>query len=335
MLEKIDRRQVLCGGAGWAVSFGVPIQILSTSSAQANPFRRGPNAFEAIFRNSQGAVAAGFSDFVVQSPEGNTCAARLAYPLVADKKLPILLFCPDDGTNAHHYDQITGPLAAQGYFVMAVDRRQSNNGTARSALTNQQQNEQRLRRFAEARFLLDTIDAAAAVLGVKADLVDTARVGAIGHGDGAWIAAGLGGWDRNGAASTATRDGRIFAVVGLLPSLPTTPSRVAAQRSPDGVSGMFIGDLGSLPTPARGSGLLGLGLEVKSPSFGGLIGSGSTIGSRRLGAPEPQALAAAIAGSVLFFDWTLRGAGDRKKDLMTLDGRRVEGLQTPLQLRKA
>jgi hypothetical protein len=290
--------------------------------------------FNEILAASTGAVAASFSDFAVQSPEGNTCTARLAYPLVMGRKLPVLVFCPDEGTQANQYDLLTGALAAQGFFVMAIDRRPTSAPAARQFLTPEQLAEERLRRFAEARFLLDTIDAAAAALGPNSELVDTSRVGAIGHGDGAWVAAGLGGWDQNGAPSTRTRDGRIYAVYGLTPKRMTNPSAPPAQRSPDGVSGMFAGILSDMPTPARDSGLLGLSLPIRSNNFGGLIGAASANISRRVAA-EPQALAAAVASAVLFFDWTLRGNSTSKRELMSLDGRQIAGLSAPLQLRKA
>jgi hypothetical protein len=334
MDRTIERRQILLGGMAWVAGSSFGLNFATPIAARARPFGRNQGAFETILRASTGAVAAGFSDFAVQSPEGSTCKARLAYPLVLNKKLPVLIFCPDEGATAAQYDQITGALASQDFFVLTIDRRPLSAQASRTFFNPEQQAEYRLRRFAEARFLLDTIDAAAAVLGPKADLIETARIGAMGHGDGAWIAAGLGGWDSSGGASTRTRDGRVHAVIGLLPSRATSPSSVPAQRSPDGVSGMFIGDLAIMPAPQRGSGLLGLGLPVRSASFGGLIGSPSAAEVRRLNA-EPQALAAAIASSVLFFDWTLRGSGDRKKELMALDGRHVEGLQVPLQLRKA
>jgi hypothetical protein len=290
--------------------------------------------FNEIMASSTGAVAATFSDFAVQSPEGNTCTARLAYPMVLGRKLPVLVFCPDEGAQANQYDLLTGALAAQGFFVMAIDRRPTSAPAARQFLTPDQQAEERLRRFAESRFLLDTIDAAAAALGPNAELVDTSRVGAIGHGDGAWVAAGLGGWDQNGAPSTRTRDGRIFAVYGLTPKRMPAAGSTPAQRSPDGVSGMFAGILADMPTPARESGLLGLALPIRTNTFGGLIGAVAPNQARRLTA-EPQALAAAIASAVLFFDWTLRGNNKSKRELMALDGRQVQGLTAPLQLRKA
>lgn len=318
-----------------AASFLVIGAATSANGILANAaIAAGNDRFNAIIQASTGAVAASFSDFAVQSPEGNTCTARLAYPIVLNKKLPVLVFCPDESTQAHHYDQLTGALAAQGFFVMAIDRRPTSAPAARQFLTPEQQEEERLRRFAEARFLLDTIDAAAAALGPNAELVDTSRVGAIGHGDGAWLAAGLGGWDQNGAASTRTRDGRIYAVFGLAPKRMIAANTPPAQRSPDGVSGMFAGILAEMPTPARDSGLLGLGLPIRSNTFGGLIGAPTPNSSRR-SAAEPQALAAAVASATLFFDWTLRGNSASKRDLMALDGRQVEGLSAPLSLRKA
>jgi hypothetical protein len=295
---------------------------------------QGRDKFSAIMQATKGAVAANFSDFAVQSPEGNTCTARLAYPMVINRRLPVLVFCPDEGTRANQYDMLTGGLASQDFFVIAIDRRLTSAPAARSFLTPEQQNDEKLRRFAEARFLLDTIDAATAALGANAEQVDTTRVGAIGHGDGAWVAAGLGGWDQTGAPSTRTRDGRIYAVYGLTPKRISGTSAPPAQRSPDGVSGMFAGVLADMPTPARDSGLLGLSLPISSTTFGGLIGAPASNQSRRLAA-EPDALAAAIASAVIFFDWTLRGNRDSKKELMALEGRVVPGLSAPLHLRKA
>jgi predicted dienelactone hydrolase len=332
MNPRIDRRKLVVNTLQCAVGLGVAgatnVAFVQNSAA------KGSDRFSTIVQASTGAVAAGFSDFAVQSPEGNTCTARLAYPLVQNKRLPLLMFCPDEGTQANQYDLLTGALAAQGFFVMAIDRRPTSAPAARPFLSPEQQNDERLRRFAEARFLLDTIDAAAAVLGPNSELVDTSRVGAICHGDGAWVAAGLGGWDHNGAASTRTRDGRIYAIFGLTPNKISSAAAVPAQRSPDGVSGMFAGILADMPTPARDSGLLGLSLPLRATNFGGLIGTAIPNQSRR-SAAEPQALAAAVASAVLFFDWTLRGNRNAKRDLMSLDGRRVEGLEAPLQLRKA
>jgi hypothetical protein len=330
----LSKRNLMLGTTVWAAALGLGANVGVSGSAHARLFGNKTSAFDTISAASRGAVAATFSDFAVQSPEGNTCTARLAYPLVIDRKLPVLVFCPDQGAVASHYDQLTGALAAQGFFVLAIDSRPLGVQATRATLTSDQQSEQRLRRFAEARFLLDTIDAAAAALGPKADMVDTSQVGTMGHGDGAWLAVGLGGWDRSGAASTRTRDGRVYAVLGLFPSQHDSIVGVPAQRSPEGVSGMFIGDLARLPVPARGSGLLGLSLAAQSSTFGGLIGAPATAQSRRIVA-EPQALGATIASATLFFNWTLRGNRDSKKELMALDGRRVDGLLTPLSLRKA
>lgn len=330
----LTKRNLILGTTVWAAAVGLGANSSVAGRAHAGLFGNKASAFDTISLASRGAVAATFSDFAVQSPEGSTCTARLAYPLVIDRKLPVLVFCPDEGSTASQYDQLTGALAAQGFFVLVIDSRPLGAQSSRTSLTTDQLGEQRLRRFAEARFLLDTIDAAAAALGAKADMVDTSQVGTIGHGDGAWLAVGLGGWDRSGAASTRTRDGRVYAVLGLFPSRHDSIMGVPAQRSPEGVSGMFIGDIDRLPVPARGSGLLGLGLGAQSNTFGGLIGAPATAQSRRIVA-QPQALGATIASAVLFFNWTLRGNRDSKKELMALDGRRVDGLLAPLSLRKA
>ncbi len=342
MKPHLHKRDLLLGaGTTLAGLSFASASAFSTNAIAATQNRRGGlgfgrsvDNFSRILRASSGASPAMFSDYAVQSPEGQTCSARLTYPVSFSKKLPVLIFCPDEGARAGQYDLLTSALAAQDYFVLSIDRRPTSAPAARGFMTPEQQNEQRLRRFAEARFLLDTIDAAAAVLGANAQMVDASRVGAFGHGDGAWIAAGLGGWDNNGAANTRTRDGRVYAIFGLTPSRSPVNRTVPAQRSPDGVSGMFAGILDQMPVPARDSGLLGLGLPVRSNSFGGLVGQITAAEARRV-APEPQTLAAAIAGAVLFFDWTLRGDGDRKKELMALDGRVVEGLAAPLALRKA
>jgi dienelactone hydrolase len=334
MTVRIDRREMVTSGSAWAIATGLAVHVSSASAAQAAAKKTRSDSFDNIVRASSGAVAALFSDFAVQSPEGRTCTARLAYPIVVRERLPVLVFCPDEGASANQYDQVTGALAASGFFVMAIDRRAADSRTSRTFQTPEQQGEEQLRRFAEARFLLDTIDAAAAALGGNADKLDSTRVGTIGHGQGVLIAVGLGGWDSRGAPTTRTRDGRVQAVVGLFPSLPVSPESVAAKRSPDGVSGMFIGDLAQMPPPSKGSGLLGLGMPAQSSTFGGLIGAPPSSRAARM-APEPLALAASVASMVLFFGWTLRGDNNQKRVLLALDGRRVEGLSAPLQLRKA
>jgi hypothetical protein len=332
MNSSMNRRHVLTSSLGAFATLGGATIINGVLDAPL--LGAGADRFNAILQASTGAVASNFNDFAVQSPEGNTCTARLAYPMAINRRLPVIVFCPDEGAQATQYDLATGALAAQGYFVMAVDRRPASTTAARRFQTPEQQEDERLRRFAETRFLLDTIDAAAAALGANADMMDTSRMGAMGHGEGAWLAAGLGGWDQNGAPNTRTRDGRIHAVFGLAPKRMANSAAPPAQRSPDGVSGMFAGILSDMPTPARNSGLLGLSLPIQSNSFGGLIGSNTATTSRRLTA-EPQALAAAMASAVLFFDWTLRGSNSAKRELMSLNGRQVPGLNAPLQLRKA
>lgn len=333
MSLRINRRHLLTTSFGAAFSASGASALSSFWASNAHAASNN-DRFSSIFQASTGAVAANFNDFAVQSPEGNTCTARLAYPMVVNRRLPVLVFSPDEGALANQYDLVTGALAAQGFFVMAVDRRTAGTTNARRFLTPDQQEEERLRRFAETRFLLDTIDAAAAALGPNAEMVDTSRVGAIGHGDGAWLAAGLGGWDQNGAPNTRTRDGRIYAVFGLTPKRIAAASAPPAARSPEGVSGMFAGILSEMPVPARDSGLLGLALPIRSNTFGGLIGAAPPNTTRRLAA-EPQALAAAMASAVLFFEWTLRGSNGAKRELMALNGRQVSGLSAPLQLRKA
>jgi hypothetical protein len=341
MMTKLNKRDVLVAAGASIGGFGLACGFLGSGSAHAasqggilGMGGRDGDDFSRIVRASSGAASAMFSDYAVQSPEGQTCSARLTYPVSISKKLPVLIFFPDEGARAGQYDLLTAALAAQDYFVISIDRRPTNAPAARNFLTTEQQSDASLRRFAEARFLLDTIDAAAAVLGANAQMVDASRIGAFGHGDGAWVAAGLGGWDNNGGANTRTRDGRVYAIFGLTPTR-TAPNRsVPAQRSPDGVSGMFAGILDQMPVPAKDSGLLGLGLPLRSNSFGGLIGQVSAAEARRL-TPERQTLAAAIASSVLFFDWTLRSDNDSKRELMALDGRMVDGLNMPLALRKA
>lgn len=319
---------------GSAGLWGMGANIALTRQAEAQRPRPRGDRFDALCRASTGAIAARFSNFAVPTPEGNTCSARIAFPMALNRRLPVIVFCPAEGSAAIHYDQFTGALAAQDFFILTIDRSSQNTAPSRVVLSQGEQAEQRLRRSAEVRFMLDTIDAAAATLGPKEALIDASRIGAIGHRDGAWIAAGLGGWDANGAASTATRDGRIQAIIGLLPSQTPQLTAAAAQRNPDGVSGMFIGDLAQMTPPAAGSGLLAFGLPVQSNSFGDLIGKPEP-GAQRRARIEPQALAAAIAGAVLFLDWTLRGDSRSKKDLLSLNGRYVEGLPAPIQMRRA
>ncbi len=75
---------------------------------------------------------------------------------------------------------------------------------------------------------------------------------------------------------------------------------------------------------------------MRSTNFGGLIGNPSA--NRKMGPRpvlEPKPLAAAVAAASIFFDWGLKRQSDRKRTLLALDGRVVEGLSQPLKLTRA
>jgi hypothetical protein len=90
-----------------------------------------------------------------------------------------------------------------------------------------------------------------------------------------------------------------------------------------------------LPMALPGSGLIALNLPMRSTNFGGLIGNSSA--NRKAGprpALEPRPLAAAVAAASIFFDWGLKRQSDRKRTLLGLDGRVVEGLSQPLRIHR-
>lgn len=344
MQAKLNRRTLLHSGLAGGMGFGLLSQILVPTPAHARKWfaPRGAGRFDRLMATTTGAVPAGLSDFAFRLPDGTPAQARLAYPLVVTKRLKVLLFCADLGARASQYDGLIGALAAHNFFVLALDgppirdMSKAAGASRAGAKANMARADDPVAPefLAKARFLLDLVDSAAAALGENAKMVDTERMGAMGHGDGAWMAAALGGWDRNGAASTLSRDGRIHSVLGLNPARSTSPQSQAAQRSPDGVSGMFVGNLAQMPVPARKSGLIGLGLPQVSHSFGGLIGPMEPRNARRT-EPQSQALAAATASSILYFDWTLRSDLSSKVELLGLNGRQVAGLSAPLTLRRA
>ncbi|MEN9874734.1 MAG: hypothetical protein RL186_1631, partial [Pseudomonadota bacterium] len=243
MQAKINRRTLVQSSLASAMGYGVLGQTLTPTPALARNWftPRGAGRFERLLATTTGAVPAGMSDFAFRLPDATPGIARLAYPLVVTKRLKVLLFCADMGARASQYDSLIGALAAHNFFVLALDGPPIGEvssagpagtvGTAekakKAATTSRARRTRRARTtasavpevnqarvgeppatdfVAKARFLLDLVDSAAAVLGDNAKKVDTDRMGAIGHGDGAWMAAALGGWDRNGAPSTISRD---------------------------------------------------------------------------------------------------------------------------------
>lgn len=298
---------------------------------------RGRDSFDAVYEASTGVVAARMRDFSIRAPDGNVCQARIAYPVTVFDRMPLILFCPDAACKGAMYDPLIGALAASGYFVLAMDDprsvglKNSDGSTLVATLPDQ-----RRPSFAEARFLIDMASEAAQVLGARANRVDTSRVGVAGHGEGAWMALSLAGWGSSDSDVATTRDGRVMAAFVLAPTPLEANARIVNGVPDGGALALLAGPTGALPQALPGSGLIALGLPARSSTFGGLIGNPAT--DRRKGARlviEPKPLAAAVAAASIFFDWGLKRQSDRKRTLLGLDGRVVEGLSQPLQLSRA
>lgn len=298
---------------------------------------RGRDSFEVVYEASTGVVAARMRDFSIRAPDGNLCQARIAYPVTVYDRMPLIVFCPDAGCKGAMYDPFIGALAASGYFVIALDDPRAVSlkaGDGTSLIANSPQLRQP--NLAEARFLIDMSSEAAQVLGPRANRVDASRVGVAGHGEGAWMALSLAGWGSSNSEVATARDGRVMAAFVLSPSALEDNARIVNGVPEGGALALLAGQAGGLPPALPGSGLMALNLPIRSGNFGGLIGNPNT--SRKAGpkqAVEPRPLAAAVAAASIFFDWGLKRQSDRKRTLLGLDGRVVEGLSQPLKLTRA
>ena len=292
---------------------------------------RGRDSFQTVYEASTGVTAARCADYSVITPEGSRRAARIAYPLILYDRLPLIVFCPDTGCLGAHYDPFIAALAASGYFVLAIDDPRAVSPPAQSPA-----NPTKLR-LAEARFFIDQVAEVAKVLGSRASRVSASRVGVAGHGEGAWMALSLAGWGASTEEIAPARDGRVMAAFALSPSpIEITARVVDGAGNNGGTLALMAGHSVALPTPLPGSGILSLALPNKTPNFGGLIGKVSKPDGRKAGAAmEPAALAASVAAAAIFFDWGIKRQNDRKRTLLGLDGRVVDGLSAPLRIGRA
>lgn len=347
------RRREMLGGFAWPAlsaaglcSFGSSVALAQSRGKPVqtergfNPLtwlNRGRDSFDAVYEASTGVVAARMRDFSIRAPDGNVCQTRIAYPVTVYDRMPLVIFCPDTGCKGAMYDPLIGALAASGYFVIALDdpRAVSLKASDGTTLVATSPNA-RAPSLAEARFLIDMAGEAAQILGPRANRVDATRVGVAGHGEGAWMALNLAGWGSSNSEVATTRDGRVTAAFVLAPSAMDANARIVNGVNDGGALALLAGPQGSLPPALPGSGLMALGLPSRSASFGGLIGNPSA--NRRSGprqVSEPKPLAAAVAAASIFFDWSLKRQSDRKRTLLGLNGRVVEGLAQPLQLSRA
>jgi dienelactone hydrolase len=346
------RRRDMMAGLAWPVVCVTGLSGFGASSAFAqargkpedvergfNPMawlNRGRDSFEIVYEASTGAVAARTRDFSIRAPDGNLCQARIAYPVTSYDRMPLVIFCPDAGCKGAMYDLLIGALAASGYFVIALDdpraiSLKAGDGTTLLSISQQVSRQS----LAEARFLIDMAGEAAQVLGLRADRVDASRVGVVGHGEGAWMALSLAGWGPSNSNVSTARDGRVLAAFVLSPSPLEANVRIVNGFPDGGALALLAGQQGALPPALPGSGLIALKLPMRSGNFGGLIGNpGTTQRSGPRPATEPRPLAAAVAAASIFFDWGLKRQGDRKRTLLGLDGRFVEGLSQPLYLNR-
>ncbi|MFY7761850.1 hypothetical protein [Aquidulcibacter sp.] len=318
--------------SAWSQSRGTP----KNTERGFNPMtwlNRGRDSFEIVYEASTGVVAARMRDFSIRAPDGNMCHTRIAYPVTVFDRMPLIIFCPDAGCKGAMYDPLIGALAASGYFVIALDDSRAvalKAGDGTKLIANSPQ--LRPPNLAEARFLIDMSSEAAQVLGPRANRVDASRVGVAGHGEGAWMALSLAGWGSSNSEVANTRDGRVMAAFVLSPTPLEDNARIVNGVPDGGALALLAGPQGAMPQALPGCGLIALSLPARSSTFGGLIGNPT---SSRRNVVEPKPLAAAVAAASIFFDWGLKRQGDRKRTLLGLDGRVVEGLSQPLQLSRS
>jgi dienelactone hydrolase len=297
---------------------GAQWRMPGLGARERDPFQELSSEFGAIPPASQ-------STFATRLPDGRTLQVRAHIPTGVEDRMPLLILFGDAAVPPERYAMLAAPLAGHGYLVLVpICEPDSRDSPA--------QREQR--RSAQARFVLDRILAVRSVLGASIERLDPNRIGAIGHGEGAWSALSMIGWGRGLRPDSTASDGRVSAAIGFMPSA-TPPATIESQAvSRISGQGLVIGDTSQLPTPPPESGLMGVNLAVESPNFGGLIGRAGRDRAEDARRQRP-ALSAGLAVAAMFADWVLREDTRMGDALVALDGRTVEGLRAPLGVRQA
>jgi hypothetical protein len=290
---------------------------LAAGPAQARWFGRGrgrqPDRFDQALTYAGGVHPATLREHVSVCPDGARLTMRVAAPIDPPRTIPVVLLAGSSRAASGAYDPMMVALAGRGYLVIAPDF---------TARPRESLADSRWRRMAEMRYACDQIFAVRAALGPTAERMEPNVIAAWGHGDGCCIAMRLVGFNHAYAPDSTFADGRFRASVALEPveGFPIGNIGELGQAAPmSSGSGLIIGAPGAMPLPQRGTGLYGL----------------TIAGQSRRDAPlvfKEGRDAVAMAATLLFFDWQLRGDGEAGEALHALNQRAVAGLEAPLSL---
>jgi len=260
---------------------------------------------------------------------------RMAYPLVSDGRWPIIICSVDDNADPISYDLMVGTMAAKGYFVILVmpsDVMHPNSKA--SKITNN------TRRAQQVRFTLDKIIEVTSILGDVQKRIDFDTIGIAGHGEGAWTALELIGWNRMLLPNSDLADGRIRGAYSLMPTPVSSDDENNTNQRRQIIYGrtMIAGDLDSFPDPPTGSGVIGLDLPSKSSGFGGLLGR--IRGKKREDKkhdeqPQREILATACVAAGYFFDWSLKGKKDKFNEILSMNGKEIPSVGKKIRVVRA
>lgn len=312
------RREILLSGL--ATSF---LAACSTSSKIGMPsigLGKSKDIFLDYYNAAMGVNMAQFTDAHIIAIDGIVLKLRIAAPVQSRGRWPIIVFCPDLGTNPQGYDSLTGAIASLGYIVITISPQMAPSRNSVEAILR--------RNTLRAQYLRFALDRKAEILRALGDddtNIDFNAMAAMGHGDGAWTALELIGWGRGYVRSLDMADARIKAAIGITPTIaPNHQASPANAVSPAIYGrGMVINSYDGITKLPHDTGLMGLGLPLSSPSFGGLVPSSQPNATTRGDSYRKETLSAATATTVMFCDWCLKNQRDQIDELNELNGRAI------------
>lgn len=326
----------VCRRSAIITALGAPCFL--AANANAKPFGffgSNKDSFKDAFDACMGVPMAQFVNTKLRAFDKSEIDIRMAYPLVSDGRWPIIICSVDDNADPISYDLMVGTMAAKGYFVILVmpsDVTPPNSKA--SKITNN------TRRAQQVRFTLDKIIEVTSILGDVQKRIDFDTIGIAGHGEGAWTALELIGWNRMLLPNSDLADGRIRGAYSLMPTPVSLDDENNTNQRRQIIYGrtMIAGDLDSFPDPPTGSGVIGLDLPSKSSGFGGLLGR--IRGKKREDKkhdepPQREILATACVAAGYFFDWSLKGKKDKFNEILSMNGKEIPSVGKKIRVVRA
>ncbi|MBN8646618.1 MAG: hypothetical protein J0L55_01595 [Caulobacterales bacterium] len=326
----------VCRRSAIITALGAPCFL--AANANAKPFGffgSNKDSFKDAFDACMGVPMAQFVNTKLRAFDKSEIGIRMAYPLVSDGRWPIIICSVDDNADPISYDLMVGTMAAKGYFVILVmpsDVMPPNSKA--SKITNN------TRRAQQVRFTLDKIIEVTSILGDVQKRIDFDTIGIAGHGEGAWTALELIGWNRMLLPNSDLADGRIRGAYSLMPTPVSSDDENNTNQRRQIIYGrtMIAGDLDSFPDPPTGSGVIGLDLPSKSSGFGGLLGR--IRGKKREDKkhdeqPQREILATACVAAGYFFDWSLKGKKDKFNEILSMNGKEIPSVGKKIRVVRA